>query len=95
MQGELMDAVQGLKEIHYERHALTDISLALMQDTGWCVTFWFLFSTFWHPTLIVPHSGQPRDCSWVGWGGGAPRTLQRTPPPPTPVGNAPLGLVAA
>ena len=31
-----MDAAQGLKFKHYERHALSDGSLALLQDTGWC-----------------------------------------------------------
>lgn len=35
-----MDAAQGLKFKHYERHALTDITLALLQDTGWCVFQW-------------------------------------------------------
>jgi hypothetical protein len=39
MQGEMMDPVGGLNFSNYDRHVLTDLTLALAQDSGWCVHY--------------------------------------------------------
>jgi hypothetical protein len=38
VQGEMMDAVGGGGDMHHFRHVLTDLTLSLIQDSGWCVT---------------------------------------------------------
>ena len=37
MQGEMMDPMGGSKNSHHDRHVLTDLTVGLLQDTGWCV----------------------------------------------------------
>jgi hypothetical protein len=41
-EGELMDAASGKETGTFSLHALTDLTLALLQDSGWCV-HWLLF----------------------------------------------------
>ena len=36
MQGEMMDPMGGSRQSHHDRHVLTDLTIALLQDTGWC-----------------------------------------------------------
>lgn len=36
LQGELMDSIAAWGDAHHARHVLTDLTLALMQDSGWC-----------------------------------------------------------
>jgi hypothetical protein len=36
VQGELMDAVGGTGESHFLRHVMTDLTLSIAQDSGWC-----------------------------------------------------------
>ena len=35
-QGEMMDSVGGWGLAHHFRHVITDLTLALLQDSGWC-----------------------------------------------------------
>lgn len=41
-----MDSVGGWGDSHHYRHALTDLTLALLQDSGWCAPL--------HPTRVLP-----------------------------------------
>lgn len=40
LQGEMMDAVGGGGDAHHLRHVLTDLTLSIAQDSGWCASMW-------------------------------------------------------
>lgn len=39
MQGAMMDAQAAGSRFHNAKHVLTDTTLALLQDSGWCGTY--------------------------------------------------------
>lgn len=54
-----MDPMGGSQQSHHDRHVLTDLTVALLQDTGWCALphsacLWLCFPT------VVLHISCPR-----------------------------------
>ena len=50
-----MRSGQSFSTVHYDRQAMTDITLGLMQDTGWCAPL--------KPHFIRHTDGQQVACS--------------------------------